>query len=160
MYPQSRELFSASSIIRAVFQTTVPGMEPTASRKFKVKADALGFAHTIVEVEQSTMMWAGDRVLLTLPWELPALPSLIPVSKLSKKLVLVSGIEFPTEPVTKICSHGFLAWLGEVSLPQHPLGSRVRVVLGVSGQPLAEGALWGREGSAGDRGSKAVTSSA
>lgn len=55
-------------------------------------------------------------MLLTLPWELPALPCLIPVSKLSKKLVLVSGIEFPTELVTKICSHGFLAWLGEVSV--------------------------------------------
>lgn len=35
---------------------TVPGMEPTESRKFEVKADAPGFAHTIVEVEQSTMM--------------------------------------------------------------------------------------------------------
>lgn len=45
-------------------------------------------------------------------------------------------------------------------LPQHPLGSRVSVVVGVSGQPLAEGALWGRGGSAGDGESKAVTPSA
>lgn len=78
-----------------------------------------------------------------------------------KSLCWFLALSFPQSRSQRFVPMVFLLGLVKsLCLPQHPLGTRVRVVMGVSGLPVAAGALWGRGGSAGDGESKAVTPSA